>query len=105
MTRAAYDYYPTPAWCVRRLLEAVDLPGGRWLEPAVGDGAIVRSVDAARDDVRWTTIDVRPGLGADHCLDYTSPLLYREIRSLRIYEGASEVQQLIIGRDLLKNPS
>lgn len=27
--------------------------------------------------------------------------LYREIRSLRIYEGATEVQQLIIGRDLL----
>ncbi len=30
--------------------------------------------------------------------------LYREIRALRIYEGATEVQQLIIGRDLLKNP-
>jgi acyl-CoA dehydrogenase len=28
--------------------------------------------------------------------------LYREIRALRIYEGASEVQQLIIARDLLK---
>jgi acyl-CoA dehydrogenase len=28
--------------------------------------------------------------------------LYREIRALRIYEGASEVQQLIIGRDVLK---
>ncbi|WP_311221908.1 MULTISPECIES: acyl-CoA dehydrogenase family protein [unclassified Acidovorax] len=28
--------------------------------------------------------------------------LYREIRSLRIYEGATEVQQLIIARDLLK---
>jgi alkylation response protein AidB-like acyl-CoA dehydrogenase len=28
--------------------------------------------------------------------------LYREVRSLRIYEGATEVQQLIIGRDLLK---
>ena len=28
--------------------------------------------------------------------------LYREIRSLRIYEGATEVQQLIIGRELLK---
>lgn len=27
--------------------------------------------------------------------------LYREIRSLRIYEGATEVQQLIIGRDVL----
>ena len=30
--------------------------------------------------------------------------LYREIRSLRIYEGATEVQQLIIGRELLKGP-
>ncbi|GAA6141150.1 acyl-CoA dehydrogenase family protein [Hydrogenophaga sp. 5NK40-0174] len=30
--------------------------------------------------------------------------LYREIRALRIYEGATEVQQLIIGRDLLKTP-
>jgi acyl-CoA dehydrogenase len=28
--------------------------------------------------------------------------LYREIRALRIYEGATEVQQLIIARDLLK---
>jgi acyl-CoA dehydrogenase len=31
--------------------------------------------------------------------------LYREIRSLRIYEGASEVQQLIIARELLKDLS
>jgi acyl-CoA dehydrogenase len=29
--------------------------------------------------------------------------LYREIRALRIYEGASEVQRLIIGRESLKN--
>ena len=29
--------------------------------------------------------------------------LYREIRSLRIYEGATEVQQLIIARDILKD--
>lgn len=28
--------------------------------------------------------------------------LYRDIRALRIYEGATEVQQLIIGRDVLK---
>lgn len=31
--------------------------------------------------------------------------LYREIRALRIYEGATEVQQLIIGRDFIKNHS
>jgi alkylation response protein AidB-like acyl-CoA dehydrogenase len=29
--------------------------------------------------------------------------LYREIRALRIYEGATEVQQLIIARELLRN--
>lgn len=29
--------------------------------------------------------------------------LYRDIRSLRIYEGATEVQQLIIGKSVLKN--
>ncbi|MBL8343271.1 MAG: acyl-CoA dehydrogenase family protein [Rubrivivax sp.] len=31
--------------------------------------------------------------------------LYREIRALRIYEGATEVQQLIIARELLKDLS
>jgi len=29
--------------------------------------------------------------------------LYREIRALRIYEGATEVQKLVIGRELLRN--
>ena len=29
--------------------------------------------------------------------------LYRDIRALRIYEGASEVQRQIIARDLLRN--
>jgi alkylation response protein AidB-like acyl-CoA dehydrogenase len=28
--------------------------------------------------------------------------LYRDIRALRIYEGATEVQQLIIARELLR---
>jgi alkylation response protein AidB-like acyl-CoA dehydrogenase len=29
--------------------------------------------------------------------------LYREVRALRIYEGATEVQKLIIARELLKS--
>lgn len=37
------------------------------------------------------------GLRKGHVLE----ALYREIRALRIYEGATEVQQLIIGKDLL----
>lgn len=57
-TRADADFYPTPAWCVERLLDRLELPGGSWLEPAGGDGAIVRAV--ARDDVTWTAVDIRP---------------------------------------------
>ncbi len=32
----------------------------------------------------------------------TVEALYREIRALRIYEGATEVQKLIIARELVK---
>jgi alkylation response protein AidB-like acyl-CoA dehydrogenase len=41
------------------------------------------------------------GVVSDHPVER----LYREIRSLRIYEGATEVQQLIIGRELIKGLS
>jgi hypothetical protein len=76
------DYYPTPAWCVRRLLEAVDLPGGRWLEPAVGDGAIVRAVNAVRSNVVWTTIDVREGVAVDLVADFTAPICRAAVDSI-----------------------
>ncbi|CAM5797847.1 acyl-CoA dehydrogenase family protein [Rhizobacter fulvus] len=41
------------------------------------------------------------GAGVEHGRPVES--LYREIRALRIYEGASEVQQLIIARELLRD--
>lgn len=50
--RSPADFYATPSWCVSRLLEALALPGGEWLEPAAGDGAIIKAV--RRDDVAWT---------------------------------------------------
>ncbi|MGN6666087.1 MAG: acyl-CoA dehydrogenase family protein [Trinickia sp.] len=40
--------------------------------------------------------------GQGVCSGTAVEMLYREIRALRIYEGATEVQQLIVGRDLLK---
>jgi len=45
-------------------------------------------------------VQLHGGLGvvANHPMER----LYREIRALRIYEGASEVQQLIIARELLR---
>jgi acyl-CoA dehydrogenase len=39
------------------------------------------------------------GVLADHPVDH----LYRSVRALRIYEGATEVQQLIIARELLRD--
>lgn len=53
------DFFPTPAWCVDWLLRAVDLPGGNWLEPSAGDGAIIRAVNARRADVKWSAIEIR----------------------------------------------
>lgn len=53
------DFFPTPAWCVDWLLRAVDLPGGDWLEPSAGDGAIIRAVNARRKDVKWTAVEIR----------------------------------------------
>jgi hypothetical protein len=55
--RSPADFYSTPEWCVRRLLEVVPLPGGAWLEPAAGDGAIVRAV--GRTDITWDLWELR----------------------------------------------
>jgi hypothetical protein len=52
------DFYPTPAWCVRRLLEQLFLPSGRWLEPGAGEGAIIKAT--ARSDIKWTALELRP---------------------------------------------
>lgn len=62
--RVANDFYATPAWCVHRLLDRVALPsGGHWLEPACGDGAIIRAVQSHGDGARsprWTALDLNP---------------------------------------------
>jgi hypothetical protein len=66
--RVAYDGYDTYHWCVDRLLEAVPLPGGKWLEPCAGSGSIIAAVNAKRSDVEWTAIEIqekyRPNLAA-----------------------------------------
>lgn len=51
--------YCTPAWVVESLLDEVQLPGGRWLEPCAGDGAIIRAVSARRSDVAWAACEIR----------------------------------------------
>jgi acyl-CoA dehydrogenase len=40
--------------------------------------------------------------GAGYMADYPVERLYRDIRLLRIYEGTSQIQQLIIARNMVK---
>jgi len=56
--RKAYDDYATPGWCVDRLLERVALPGGHWLEPCAGHGAIINRVEGLRRDVTWSAVEI-----------------------------------------------
>ena len=53
------DNYETPHWCVEWLLDEVELPGGKWLEPAAGSGGIIRAVNEHRSDVAWTAVEKR----------------------------------------------
>ena len=46
-------------------------------------------------------VQLHGGLGVK--VGHPMEMLYREIRSLRIYEGATEVQQVIIARETMKN--
>lgn len=59
--RNPHDYYGTPAWCVRRIVESGALPmGWRWLEPSAGDGAIIRAVnESARLRPGWLACELR----------------------------------------------
>jgi hypothetical protein len=65
------DYFPTPAWCTRALLQALPLPGGIWLEPAVGGGAIITAAEQGnhRASRRWLACDIRDVRG----LPYVEP--------------------------------
>lgn len=73
--RVQHDAYHTPAWAVHRLLEACPLPGGVWLEPCAGEGAIIRAVDSIRtgDDYAWAACEVR-----EECRGVLQELLGRE---------------------------
>jgi hypothetical protein len=70
--RRADDFYQTPAWCVRRLMEAVEFPVGYWLEPAAGDGAIIRACNQVlterSEKADWHAselrVEARPALSA-----------------------------------------
>lgn len=58
--RVDADNYATPAWCVHRLLDRVELPRGDWLDPCAGEGAIIKACDAwGVHAVRWRAFELR----------------------------------------------
>lgn len=61
--RVSADFYPTPAWCVRRLLDAEPFgshAGTIWHEPCAGEGAIIRAVNEYRVSApRWHATELR----------------------------------------------
>lgn len=83
---------------VYRAAWAKDMTGGRCtrevsMAKLVGTEAAQSVVDAA--------VQLFGGAGVTR--GSVVEQLYREIRPMRIYEGASEVQKLVIGREMLKN--
>jgi len=69
----ANDFYPTPAWCVQRLLEKWQPRPGTLVEPCVGDGAIVEAVnlhDLAQGWFTWGwfTCDIKSYPGFEPAL-------------------------------------
>lgn len=73
--RDPFDYYPTPEWCVHRLLEQEHIfipthgPSSLpqyWFEPSAGDGAIIRAVNSFSSKKTgpfrpaWIASDIQP---------------------------------------------
>ena len=70
--------------------------------PAISAAAAMAKMTATENAQRVIdmALQLHGGLGVKVGTKVES--LYRDIRSLRIYEGATEVQQLIIGKAVLK---
>lgn len=57
---AAAEFYETPARAIDELmLSGPALPGGVWLDPCAGRGAIPRAVSRHRPDVTWYLCELR----------------------------------------------
>ena len=84
------------ALLVYRAAWALDVPGGRRTRES--SMAKYHATEAAQRVIdRAGQLFGGRGAVADHPVE----ALYREVRAMRIYEGASEIQQLVIARELL----
>lgn len=59
--RSEADAYATPEWATLRALEAMPWlpPGGHWMDPCAGDGAIIRATKLVYPRVEWDAVEIR----------------------------------------------
>ena len=59
--RQENDFYPTPSWCVHRLLDRLDLTknGLNWVEPCAGNGNIIKAVQEIHPNVSWDAVELQ----------------------------------------------
>ncbi len=74
--RSEADFYRTPPETTQAILKHLELPGGHWLEPCAGDGAIIEAVQ--RPDVIWTAAELRTEM---------VPVLWRTPGVARVLSG------------------
>src|SRR6185369_2106317 len=85
----------------RALDEALSFATGRRLgSGTLADNAVTQAKLADMALAIDAAVQMHGGAGVTKGVKVEE--LYRDIRALRIYEGASEVQRQIIARDLLK---
>jgi len=80
-------------------LETIELPGGVWLEPCAGEGAIIDAVRAVRQDVDWHAIELRDDCRETLRAKVRDPANVR-IDNLLTMEGAQQERY----RVLITNP-
>ena len=73
--------------------------------PAYTQAAAMAKLSATENASKVIDMALQMHGGTGVLVGHKLESLYRDIRSLRIYEGASEVQQLIIGKSVLKGVS
>lgn len=58
--RSEADNYPSPFWCIHRLIDRVRLPvDGIWYEPCAGQGAIIQALNTRGEYRDWWANELR----------------------------------------------